>query len=145
MAEAEQILSDPDRLTCDKTHCNMTRSDCIASQKKAADEVKHHGCLKITWRLYRCINCEQGKRVIEIKKLKEKGIIVPIKKEEIKRDPEGQSIKEDEKHRIILDFSEHIDLLEKIVAEAGKKFRNPRGQIMAIVNRYFDDLKGLKQ
>jgi len=139
MTEAEEILLGPARFGCDRFRCNMLRTDCVAQQIRAADK-GNTGKQGANHPAYRCKNCEQGKRIIEAERLKEKGIIVPIKKEEIKRDPEGQSIKEDDQYKITLDFSKHKPLFGKIVAEAEKKFRNPRGQIMAMVNRYFDDL-----
>jgi len=144
MTEAKEILSRPEYFTCERFGCNMKRTDCVAQQIRAADK-GNTGKQGANHPAYRCKNCEQGKRIIEAERLKEKGIVVPIKKEETVRDKSsGQFMNEDMKYKITLDFNNHIDLFEKIEPEAKRKFRKREGQIMAIVNRYFENLERLK-
>jgi len=136
MTEAEEILLGPARFHCDRFRCNMLRTDCIAQQIRANDK-GNTGKQGANHPAYRCKNCEQGKRIIEVEKLKKKGIIVPIKKEEIKRDPEGQNIKACEAFKIVLDFADWGSLLRFVRDEAKEEFRSVEGQIMAIVrDRY---------
>jgi len=141
MDEAEQILLDPDRFSCDRFRCNMLRTDCLAQQIRANDisandkgNTRKQGA---NHPAYRCKNCEQGKRIIEAERLKEKGIIVPIKKEETVRDSDGQNIKACEAFKIVLDFTDWGSLLGFVSDEAKEEFRAIEGQIMAIVrDRY---------
>jgi len=136
MTEAEEILLGPARFGCDRFRCNMLRTDCVAQQIRAADK-GNTGKQGANHPAYRCKNCEQGKRIIEAERLKEKGIIVPIKKEETVRDSDGQNIKACEAFKIVLDFTDWGSLLGFVSDEAKEEFRAIEGQIMAIVrDRY---------
>jgi len=135
MTEAKEILSRPEYFTCERFGCNMKRTDCVAQQIRAADK-GNTGKQGANHPAYRCKNCEQGKRIIEIEKSKKKGDVLPVKKE-IKKDPEDQNIKANEEFKVKLDFTGQKSLLGFVHSEAKEEFRGVEGQIMAIVrDRY---------